>query len=107
MTEYDLSKSLLEKKGVGVPMLTYLRNGIWLLMYRLAIIVGCVYLHDEVGTAWQNIFVLIVGGLLGATLQEMYLHYKGQKTWPLLSTLYDWHKIEDIVNEQTKEDAAK
>ena len=107
MTEYELSKSLLGKKDVGVPMLTYLRNGIGLLIYRLAMIVACIYMYDKLGGVWQIVFVLVIGGLIGATSQELYLHYKGQKTWPLLSSLYNWHKIEEIVNKKTKEDAAK
>ena len=107
MTEYELSKSLLEKKDTGVPMLNYLRIGIGLLIYRLVMIAVCVYLYDNLGGAWQIALILAIGGLLGATSQELYLHIKGQKNWPLLKKLYDWNRIEEIVNKKTKEDSTK
>ncbi|WP_144391525.1 hypothetical protein [Pleionea sediminis] len=107
MNEYELSKSLLEKKEVGVPMLTYLKNGIGTLVYRAIMIVSCVYLYYELDGGWKMTFILIIGALIGSTSQEIYLHYKGQKSWHLLRSLYDWNKIEEIVNQKTKEDVAK
>lgn len=107
MTEYELSKSLLDKRDTGVPMITYLINGISIFIYRILMIGACIYLYGKLGEAWQVAFVLVIGILLGATSQEIYLHYKGQQSWSLLSTLYDWDKIEEIVNNKGNEDTAK
>jgi len=105
MTEYELSKSLLKKKAAGLPTLSYLKNGAVLLIYRLAMIVFCVSLYDKLDGVWQVVSILIIGCLLGATSQDIYSHYKGQKIWPVLSTLYDWNKIEEIAHKKTKDEA--
>ena len=101
MDEYELSKALLAKKENGVPMKVYLKNGIGLLVYRAVMIGVFVYMYEGVSPAWKIALLLTMGGLAGATLQEVWLHYRNQKNWPAMRSLYNWGKIEETVNSQS------
>ena len=95
MNKLKLAKNLLEHKEKGFSISQGLRRSWKRLLFRVVIITLAVFYYFNVSP--NGAFLLGIGILFGATLQDIGWVWRIGKNWSFTEEIINWEKVEQIV----------
>ena len=96
MNKLKLAKYLLENKEKGFSISQGLRRSWKRLLFRVVIITLAVFYYFNVSP--NGAFLLGIGILFGATLQDIGWVWRIGKTWSFTEEIINWEKVEQIAS---------
>ena len=99
MKESYLAKSLLDRKAANATLLYSIRKAWKILFLRVIFIVSSLYFYIEIEK--NLILIIVVGGVIGATLQDIGWFMGIKKSWNFTTNIIDWSKVERIAKDDS------
>lgn len=95
MDKAKLAKNLLSQREDGFSISRSIRKSWKRLSFRLAILVIAIYFYFS--TTPNEAFLLVIGILLGGTLQDIGWVWRIGKNWNFTKEIINWNKVEEIA----------
>ncbi|WP_102798508.1 hypothetical protein [Bowmanella denitrificans] len=95
MNEVDYAKQMLDNREQGISVLISLRKMKRRLLFRLFILfisVACYFTLND-----APVFLLIIGMVIGTTLQDIGWLQSISKAWPFTAKVINWNQVTEIA----------
>ena len=99
MNESKLARSLLDRRAAGATVIHSVRKAWKRLSFRIVLIVISLYFYF--GVQDSLIFILVIGGVIGATLQDIGWFMGIAKSWKFTASIINWPKVENRANDDS------
>jgi hypothetical protein len=95
VNEVDYAKQMLDNREQGISVLHSLRKMKGRLLFRLFILFISVAFYFTLNDA--PIFLLIVGVVIGTTLQDIGWLQSISKAWPFTAKVINWNQVTEMA----------
>jgi hypothetical protein len=95
MDKVKLANNLLSQKEEGFSISRSIRNSWKRLTFRLALLLIAIYFYFN--AAPNEAFLLVIGILLGGTLQDIGWVWRIGKNWNFTKEIINWDKVKEIA----------
>jgi hypothetical protein len=99
MSERDQAIILLERKNKEWSFVRSLAKSWRRILLRVVAIVFFLYLYFNFRAS--ALYMLAIGMLFGAMLQDIGWIFKIKQSWPFTNKIMNWSKVEEIANGQS------
>ena len=95
MDKEKLANNLLAQREEGFSISRNIRKSWKRLSFRLAMLVISIYFYFS--AAPNEVFLLVIGILIGGTLQDISWVWRIGKNWSFTEEIINWDKVEEIA----------